>query len=153
MIPEAKHMRSAIDSARTGIGKGNHPYGAAIVHNGAVICSSHNIVPGGVDATAHAEVTAIREACRLLQTTDLTGCDIYCTCEPCAMCFSAIHWANFKTAIFGASILDKDPFGLFDIGPRAADLLTMMRKPVILIQEFLREECVPLFAEFTSKAK
>jgi tRNA(Arg) A34 adenosine deaminase TadA len=152
-MPEARFMRMAIEAARAGIAKGNHPYGATIVRDEQVICSVHNVVPTTVDATAHAEVTAIREACRMLHTVDLAGCDIYCTCEPCAMCFSAIHWANFRTAIFGASILDKDPFGLFDIGPRAGDLLGMMRKPLVLVQEFLREECVPLFAEFTSKGK
>ena len=150
-MPDPKYMRLAIDAARSGIAKGNHPYGAAIVREDQLICAVHNVVPGTVDATAHAEVTAIREACRILHATDLTGCDIYCTCEPCAMCFSAIHWANFKTAIFGAAIPDKDPFGLFDIGPRAADLLTKMRKPVVLVSEFLRDECVPLFAEFTSR--
>ena len=141
-------MRAAIQAARAGIAAGNHPYGAAITRGDELICAVHNIVPGSIDATAHAEVTAIREACRILQTTDLGGCDIYCTCEPCAMCFAACHWAGFATIIHGASIPDKDPFGLFDIGPRAADLLKQMRKPAILVQEFLKEECVPLFAEF-----
>ena len=147
-MPEARFMQLAIDAARLGIAKGGYPYGAAIVRDGQLICAVHNLVTTNMDVTAHAEVTAIRDACRLEQALDFSGCDIYCTCEPCAMCLAACHWANFSTIIYGASIDDKVPFGLFDIGPRAAELTRHMRKPSTLIQDFLRPECVELFAAF-----
>lgn len=76
------------------------PFGAAIVKDGNVVCITCNRVLADNDPTAHAEITAIREACKLLNTYDLAGCELYCTGAPCPMCLSAIIWANIETVYF-----------------------------------------------------
>ena len=76
------------------------PFGAAIVKDGKIICVSSNQVLANNDPTAHAEIVAIREACKKLGTYDLTGCEIYATGAPCPMCLSAIIWANIKKVYF-----------------------------------------------------
>ncbi len=74
-------------------GKGG-PFGAVIVKNGKIIARGVNMVTTNNDPTAHAEVVAIREACKVLNTFQLTGCEIYTSCEPCPMCLGAIYWAR-----------------------------------------------------------
>ena len=81
-----------------------------------MIACEHNVVARATDATAHAEVHAIRVACGAVGSTDLSGCDIYCTCEPCVMCFGACYWAKVSTIYFGAGIGDKFALGLPDFG-------------------------------------
>lgn len=76
------------------------PFGAAIVKDGKIICVSSNQVLANNDPTAHAEIVAIREACKKLGTYDLTGCEIYATGAPCPMCLSAIIWANIKKVYY-----------------------------------------------------
>ncbi len=70
------------------------PFGAVITQNGRIIAEGYNQVTSANDPTAHAEVTAIRNACAALGTFDLAGCEIYTSCEPCPMCLSAIYWAR-----------------------------------------------------------
>lgn len=73
------------------------PFGACIVKDGEIICITNNTVLGDNDPTAHAEMNAIRQACKKLGTYDLSGCELYATGYPCPMCMSAIIWANIKT--------------------------------------------------------
>src|SRR5437588_11290140 len=94
-------MRLAIETARHGIEQGQTPFGACIVRGDDLIVASHNVVWQTTDITAHAEITALREACRALRTIDLSGCTIYSTCEPCPMCFSACHWARLDRTVYG----------------------------------------------------
>src|SRR5687768_18131568 len=105
-VPEERYMRMAIDKCREGIASGQSPFGACIVKDGQVIALEHNVVWETTDITAHAEVTAIRAACRNIDDIDLTGSVIYSTTEPCPMCFSASHWARIGTIVYGASIAD-----------------------------------------------
>lgn len=74
-------------------GKGG-PFGCVIVKNGKIIAHGSNLVTSSNDPTAHAEVVAIREACKILNTFQLTGCELYTSCEPCPMCLGAIYWAR-----------------------------------------------------------
>lgn len=90
---------SAAEAIQTMTKKYGGPFGAAVVKNGKVIAICSNTVLKDHDPTAHAEVNAIRKACQILNTHDLTGCELYATGAPCPMCLSAIIWANsFKMA-------------------------------------------------------
>jgi guanine deaminase len=96
-----KHMRRAIALSKTNVEslKGG-PFGAVVVKNGKVIGEGTNLVTTNNDPTAHAEVEAIRQACKNLKTFDLTGAEIYTSCEPCPMCLSAIYWARIDKIYF-----------------------------------------------------
>lgn len=94
-------MRQAIRLASVSVRRGGGPFGAVIVKDGQVVAGSSNSVTIDVDPTAHAEVNVIREACRRLGTFDLSGCDIYTSCEPCPMCLGAIYWAHLDRVFYG----------------------------------------------------
>ena len=109
-------LENAAEEAFVGISKGDGgPFGAVIVDSdGNIISRGHNMVLCTNDPTNHAEVVAIREACRKLNTYDLSGCTIYSSCEPCPMCLSAIIWSNIKTVYFGADRKDAANAGFRD---------------------------------------
>ena len=107
-------MLQAIEVAQQNIEKGGGPFGAVIVKNGEVIVSIGNSVTIDNDPTAHAEVNAIRQACKQLGTFDLSGCEIYSSCEPCPMCLSAIYWAHIDTLYYGATKDDAAAAGFDD---------------------------------------
>lgn len=96
-------MRRAISLAVENVANGGGPFGAVIAKNGKIIAEGVNRVTPNHDPTAHAEVMAIRSACSKLQTFDLTGCDIYASCEPCPMCLGAIYWAHLDRIFYGAN--------------------------------------------------
>ncbi|KAI4335114.1 hypothetical protein L6164_013792 [Bauhinia variegata] len=98
-----KFLRKAVDEAYKGVECGDGgPFGAVIVCNDEVVASCHNMVLKKTDPTAHAEVTAIREACKNLKQIELSNCEIYASCEPCPMCFGAIHLSRIKRLVYGA---------------------------------------------------
>lgn len=101
---DLKFMKIAINAAKKGINKGQTPFGACIVRNGKVVSVAHNRVWKANDITAHAEIEAIRKACKKLKTIDLYGSTIYSTCEPCPMCFAACHWAKISKIVYGSGI-------------------------------------------------
>lgn len=109
-------MQQAIEEAVKGINEqAGGPFGAAIVDKeGNIIATGHNEVLKTNDPTAHAEVNAIRKACQLLNTKDLSNYIIYSTCEPCPMCLSAIIWANIKTMYYGSTRYDAEKIGFKD---------------------------------------
>lgn len=90
------------------------PFGAVVVKNGVVVGVGNNQVLKNNDPTAHAEVTAIRDACKNLNTYDLTDCELYTSCYPCPMCLSAIIWANIKTVYYGNTKEDAADVGFRD---------------------------------------
>lgn len=90
------------------------PFGAVIVKNGKIIAKSANKVTSTNDPTAHAEVSAIRIACKKLKTFDLTGCIIYTSCEPCPMCLSAIYWAKIDLVYYANTKQDAEDIGFSD---------------------------------------
>ncbi len=116
MDRDEKYMSEAIKIMVRGVKKGQSPFGAVIVGpDGKIISRAHNTVLGSSDATAHAEVNAIRKACKKLGSVHLEGCTIYSTCEPCPMCLAAIHWAGIPRVVFGATISDADRTGFREI--------------------------------------
>ena len=101
----------AEENARSGRGG---PFGAVVVKDGQVIAAGVNLVTSGCDPTAHAEVEAIRAACRKLQSFELTGCTLYASCEPCPMCLGAIYWARLDRLVFAATRADAASAGFDD---------------------------------------
>ena len=141
-------MRLAIERAREGVAAGQTPFGACIVRGDDAVAVSHNVVLRATDITAHAEVTAIREACRALGTIDLGGCVIYSTCEPCPMCFSACHWANLDRIVYGASIADAARCGFRELSISNSDMKRLGGSRIAIEAGYLRDEAVELFAHW-----
>jgi guanine deaminase len=109
------YMKAAIDEAFIGISqKDGGPFGAVIVKDGEIIARGHNKVVSTHDPTAHAEIVAIREAASLLKRFDLSDCELITTCEPCPMCYSAIHWARIGRVVYGATRKDAAEIGFDD---------------------------------------
>ena len=90
------------------------PFGAVVVRAGVVVAEGTNLVTSTNDPTAHAEVVAIRNACRALQSFRLTGCEIYASCEPCPMCLGAVYWARLDRLYFAAGREDAEHAGFDD---------------------------------------
>jgi len=110
-----KFMQEAIKKAEENIitGQGG-PFGAVVVRDGKIIAAVGNRVTSTNDPTAHAEVVAIREACKALNTFDLTGCEIYASCEPCPMCLGAIMWSRIDKLYYAADRVDASRAGFDD---------------------------------------
>ena len=107
-------LKQAIEISSTNIKKGGGPFGAVIVKNGEIIAATGNSVTNTNDPTAHAEINAIRLASKKLNTFDLSGCEIYSSCEPCPMCLGAIYWARIDELYFAASKIDAKHAGFDD---------------------------------------
>ncbi|MCL1789598.1 MAG: nucleoside deaminase [Oscillospiraceae bacterium] len=108
-------MKSAVDEALRGIEQGHGgPFGAVIIRNGEVVACEHNRVLETNDPTMHAEISAIRAACRKLGRFSLHDCEIYSTCMPCPMCLSAIMWAKIPKLYYGATAADAADAGFDD---------------------------------------
>jgi tRNA(Arg) A34 adenosine deaminase TadA len=129
-MAEERFMSIAIDKAEEGITKGQEPFGACIVRDGKIVSVAHNTARADPDVTAHAEMNAIRMACKVLDTIDLSGCEIYATFKPCRMCQEACERANISKIYYGV--------GPEDIGsaPVEADIQI---EPGIL-----RDECLEM---------
>ena len=151
MLDEEKFMRAAIASAIEGIKRGQSPFGACIVRDGKIIASAHNCVWQDTDITAHAEIVAIRLACKYLGTVDLTGSVIYSTCEPCPMCFSACHWARISKIVFGARIEDAQKAGFNELKISNEQMKQISSSGVEIVGDFLRDECAELFRIWSAR--
>jgi tRNA(Arg) A34 adenosine deaminase TadA len=113
-LPE-EFMRAAIELARDGMDRNaGGPFGAIVVKDGAIIGRGNNLVTSTNDPTAHAEVVAIRDACKHLGSFQLDGCEIYTSCEPCPMCLGAIYWARPASVYYGCTRLDAARVGFDD---------------------------------------
>ncbi len=109
------HMRRAISLAEDNASSGNGgPFGAVIVKDGKVVAEGSNTVTVDNDPTAHAEVNAIRRACAVLGTFDLSGCELYTSCEPCPMCLAACYWAHISRVYYAAGRDDAAAAGFDD---------------------------------------
>ena len=108
-------MRAAIQLAEDGMqaGRGG-PFGCVIVRQGEIVGRGQNRVTSTNDPTAHAEVTAIRDACASLKTFQLTDCELYTSCEPCPMCLSAVYWARIPAIYYGNTRADAAAIGFDD---------------------------------------
>lgn len=113
-IPHTGFMAKAINLAEISVANGGGPFGAIIVKDGKVVAEGSNCVTLDNDPTAHAEVTVIRKACKELDTFDLSGCQIYTSCEPCPMCLAAIYWARIDKIYYGCNKTDAKDIGFDD---------------------------------------
>jgi guanine deaminase len=142
-------MRRAIELAVENVraARGG-PFGAVIVKDGRIIAEGANLVTSTNDPTAHAEIVAIREACRSLGRFHLTGCEIYTSCEPCPMCLGAIYWARLERVFFGCTRADAAASGFNDelIYRELAAPLADRRLPMV---QFMRDDAVRAFQAWT----
>ena len=141
-----KFMQMAIDKVREAIA--DTAFGACIVKDGQVISCEHNVVWETTDVTAHAEIHAIRSACKKLGTIDLSGCVMYTTCEPCPMCFAACHWAGIETIIYGADIADAQQAGFNELTISAETMKELGASKVEVVKDFMKKECAQLFQDW-----
>ena len=107
-------LQKAIDLAISSVKQHGGPFGAVIVKNGKIIGTGYNQVTETCDPSAHAEIMAIREACKNLNNHQLTNCTIYASCQPCPMCMSAIYWARLPKLVFAATASDAASAGFDD---------------------------------------
>ena len=141
----------ADDNLKTNVGG---PFGACIVKDGKIIGRGSNHVLANNDPTAHAEVMAIRDACKNINSYDLSGCEIYTSCYPCPMCLSAIIWANIKKVYYGntkedaANIGFRDDF-IYDYINKLSD--NTEDSDVLSLKCMDREETIKSFNEFSEK--
>jgi len=131
-----EYLQEAAEEARRGVSAGDGgPFGAVIVYRGKVIATAHNEVIRRNDPTAHAEILAIRKAAEVLGRFHLNGCELYCTGEPCPMCFSAIHWAHLDRVVYcntkaqAAEIGFDDQFITEILTGRRPDPIPFLRQP------------------------
>jgi guanine deaminase len=110
----AAFLREAIEQAARNVHRGGGPFAALVVKDDTVIAAGSNCVTASNDPTAHAEIVAIREACRVLGGFQLTACDVYCSCEPCPMCLGALFWARPARVFFAATAADAAAAGFDD---------------------------------------
>lgn len=149
-MTDEQWMTRAIRVCREGMREGQSPFGAVIVRGDSVLAESHNSTSRDHDPTAHAEINAIRTACRLEETSRLAGTTLYSTCEPCPMCLAAILWADVDRVVFGASIADAAAAGFAQFPIAASHLADLAGRRLILTQGVLPDVCVGLFDEWKS---
>lgn len=143
-------MRLAIEKSLASVENGGGPFGSVIVKDGEVIAAASNTVTIDNDPTAHAEVNAIRMACKKLGTFDLSGCEIYATCEPCPMCLAAIYWARIDKLYYANTKADANKIGFSD-----SFIYEEFAKPKsernMEIVEMLRDEAIKAFEKWEAK--
>lgn len=150
MSPE-DFMREAIKESEAGLraGRGG-PFGCVIVRDGKVIARGNNRVTSTNDPTAHAEVTAIREACRALGKFSLEDCDLFTSCEPCPMCLAAIYWARIPRVFYGNTRADAATIG-FDDDFIYQQIPLPPERRAIDMKPLLRDEAQSAFMEWQAK--
>lgn len=144
-------MQMAIDLSREGMeaGKGG-PFGCVIVKNGEVVGKGCNSVSSDRDPTAHAEMVAIRDACRHLNSFQLEGCELYTSCEPCPMCIGAIYWARPEKVFFASSKEDAAEAG-FDDNFIYEELKLPIEERKIPMQQISLDDASKVFQEWINK--
>jgi guanine deaminase len=152
MNNETEFMREAIKLSVNNVreGKGG-PFGSVIVKEGKIIARGVNEVTAANDPTAHAEVVAIREACKTLHSFDLSGCEIYASCEPCPMCLGAIYWARIDKLYFGntkqdAAAINFDDQFIYD------EIDTPVAERRLFTRQLLRDEALEAFIKWQQNA-
>lgn len=144
-MSDEKYMRLAIEKAKQGIEQGELPFAACLVKDGEVLSCAHTIVYQSSDPTAHAEVTAIREACKKLGTIDLSGSVIYTTCATCPMCFSALNWSKVSKLVYGAPVDSSTDPGLPGQIIHPETLQKLGNSPIEIVSGVLVAENLELF--------
>src|SRR5215475_9533761 len=143
-------MRQAIALALENVRNGGGPFAAVIAKNGALIATGANRVTATNDPTAHAEVVAIREACKRLESFQLDHCELFTTCEPCPMCLGAIYWARPGKVFYAAAAADAAAAG-FDDAFIYHELFMPHRERRIPMNQILRDEASAIFQAWLAK--
>jgi len=147
-----KFMRAAIRLSLEMMrcGKGG-PFGAVVVRNSKIIGRGCNEVTSANDPTAHAEISAIRDACKRLKTFQLVECDLYTSCEPCPMCLAAIYWARLRTVYYANTRKDAARIA-FDDDFIYRQVALPVPKRTLVMRQLLRDEAIAAFVEWEKKA-
>jgi guanine deaminase len=147
MCDHEKFMRRAIELARqTSIEeKAGGPFGCVIVKDGEIVGEGSNSVLADGDPTSHAEMNAIRNACKQLGTHDLSGCVVYTTGEPCPMCYAGCWWARVDSIYYASTIQDAQKYGNFDDAVLFEEVESDIKERKLAGTELLREEMLELW--------
>ncbi len=149
--PNPDFMREAIRLSLAGMQAGHGgPFGAVVVKDGAIIARGHNRVLLTQDPTCHAEVDAIRKACQALGSFQLTGCDLYTSCEPCPMCLGAIYWARPARVFYANTKADAAAVG-FDDQFIYEEIARPLEQRQLPMQQLLRDEAQVAFREWSER--
>jgi len=150
-IVNTKFMRAAIRLSLQKMRRNEGgPFGAIVVRRGKIIGRGWNRVTSANDPTAHAEIIAIREACRRLKTFRLDDCELYASCEPCPMCLAAIHWARLGKIFYANTRHDAAAAG-FDDDLIECEVARPVSRRKIPIRQLLRKNALKVFAEWKKK--
>ena len=150
-MTENDFMQAAIGAATKGMNNNEGgPFGAAVVQNGKIIALGNNRVTTWNDPTAHAEVVAIREACKQLGDFQLTDCELYTSCEPCPMCLGAIYWARLSKVYFACNRTDAAKAG-FDDDYIYQEINQDLASRAIPFKEILRNDAIKVFDQWIIK--
>jgi len=148
---DEKFMRRAVQLARTGVDAGaGGPFGAVVVLDGEIVGEGFNQVTSTNDPTAHAEIVAIRNACKKLNSFQLDNCTIYTSCEPCPMCLGAIYWARPKQIFYAATHEDAAAIG-FDDHFIYDEIERPIEERQIKSINFMRDEGLKVFKNWADK--
>ena len=148
---KTRFMREAIRlSLQKMRGQQGGPFGAVVVRRGKIVGRGWNQVTSANDPTAHAEVMAIRAACRRLKTFQLDDCELYTSCEPCPMCLAAIYWARFEKVYFANTRRDAARID-FDDDFIYREVARPIARRKIPMQQLLHGEALKVFAEWKNK--
>jgi len=142
---KSRFMQMAVDLSQYALdSKTGGPFGAIIIKRGTIIGSSGNKVLANCDPTAHAEVMAIRDACKNLKTTDLSGCEIYTSAEPCPLCTAAIYWSKLQAVYYSNTEEDALEHGFVD-----KEIMAELKKPkekrALLFKRIKNEQAIKIF--------
>ena len=141
-------IKLAEDNLKTNVGG---PFGAVVVKDGKIIGKGSNHVLKNNDPTAHAEIMAIKDACKNINSYDLNGCILYTSCYPCPMCLSAIIWSNIKKVYYGNTKEDAKNIGFRDDFIYEYIKNENKDKNVLDLEEINREETIKTFEKFVKK--
>ena len=143
-------MMRAIELSIKSVNSGTGPFGAVIVKDNQIISEGFNTVTAAKDPTSHAEVVAIRNACKLLNNFSLQGCDLYTTCEPCPMCLSAIYWARIDKIYYANTRNDAQKIDFSD-ALIYEELNKKIKERKIPMHQMMREEALKAFEMWDKK--
>ena len=151
MNNEEKFMAEAVALSQKSLDNNTGgPFGCVIVKDNVIVGRGNNQVTGNNDPTAHAEVVAIRDACKNLNTFQLDDCEIYTSCEPCPMCLGAIYWARPKKVYYANSRKDAANIG-FDDSLIYDEINTAIENRIIPLQHFPTDEALQVFKNWAEK--
>ena len=150
-MSDEQFMRAALEEAMAGLRSNcGGPFGCVVVRDGAIVARGKNCVTSTNDPTAHAEIAAIREACRALNRYSLEDCTLYASCEPCPMCLAAIYWARIPRIVYANTRADAAAIG-FDDDFIYRQVALPPAQRAIDMRQLLRDEAQAAFREWEAK--